>query len=75
MTAPGRESAPYWADYLCRERTFCSVCPGHATRIGPPIPRDVNRPGRKAAWKTAQQAAFRRHVAEAHPGLRVRWAR
>lgn len=71
----GQGSAPYWQDYLCRERTMCSVCPGHATRIGPPIPRDVNRPGQKAAWKARQRAAFLMHVEAFHPTLRVRWSR
>jgi hypothetical protein len=70
---------PYWLDYLCRERTMCSICKSIDgagwVRIGDPIPADIQRRGRKAIFRARQRAAFRRHVAEFHPTLRVRWAR
>jgi len=70
--------APWWRDYLTRERTMCSLCAVNGkgwVRIGDPIPPDVQRRGRMAAFVTRQRAAFRRHVADVHPTLRVRWAR
>jgi ferredoxin len=76
--AASTPGAPYWLDYLCRERTMCSLCREtvqHNVRIGPPIPPDINRPGQKAAFRARQRAAFVGHVANVHPGLKVRWAR
>lgn len=71
-------TAPYWRDYLARERTMCSLCHVEGrgwVRIGDPIPPDFQRRGRKAAFVSHQRADFRRHAAEFHPTLRVRWAR
>jgi len=72
-------TAPYWLDYLARERTMCSICKSVDgagwVRIGDPIPRDFQRPGRLAAFRAKQKAAFRRHVAALHPDLKVRWTR
>lgn len=70
--------APYWRDYLSRERTMCSLCfhQGRGwVRIGPPIPIDVHRRGKLAAWIMKQRTAFWNHVREVHPDLPVRWAR
>lgn len=70
--------APWWGDYLARERTMCSLCHREGrgwVRIGDPIPPNFQRRGVRQGWKSRQRAAFRRHVAELHPDLRVRWAR
>lgn len=68
--------APYWLDYLCRERTMCSLChrDGQQVRIGELIPTNLSHGG-LSAHRNRQRAAYRRHVDAAHPGLRVRWAR
>lgn len=71
-------TAPYWRDYLARERTMCSLCyrDGRGwVRIGPSIPPDLQRPGRRSAFVNRQRADFQRHVRGAHPDLVVRWSR
>jgi hypothetical protein len=72
-------TAPYWLDYLARERTMCSICHKDGkgwVRIGPPIPPGMStKRGVLASHRNRQRAAFQTHVAEAHPTLRVRWAR
>lgn len=71
-------TAPYWRDYLCRERTMCALCAREGrgwVRVGPPIPPDLHARGQKAAHVNRQRADFQRHVATTHPALRVRWTR
>jgi hypothetical protein len=69
-------TAPYWRDYLARERTMCAICYREGrgwVRIGDPIPADYQH--WRGAFVLTQRGAFKRHVAEFHPMLRVRWAR
>lgn len=68
---------PYWLDYLARERTMCALChkDGKNVRIGPPIPADVQRPGRLSAHRNRQRASMILHVTDVHPGLSIRWKR
>lgn len=69
-------TAPYWRDYLARERTMCSLCHREGrgwVRIGDPIAADYS--ARRSAIVNRQRAAYQRHVAEFHPTLRIRWSR
>lgn len=69
-------TAPYWLDYLSRERTCCSVCYHEGrgwVKVTPPHVAGIQ--ARLAAHRNQQRAMMRRHVARVHPTLKVRWVR